>query len=152
MTKLQAIREFVALALGEQKVVIARDKFDDGNYAMDIDNNYPRVKLPDNLGAEMDEGDRIFRKDFIERCPMAKGFANITLTLLHECGHWATRSVFDCIEYDRMVKEAYCQTMYMAIPWEHLATEWAICWLYTPINRKIAKAFERNYFNQRGAK
>ena len=31
-----------------------------------------------------------FRKDFVSRCPMGRGFANITLTLLHELGHQET--------------------------------------------------------------
>ena len=147
MTKLQAIRIFTAYVLGE-RVTIARDKFDDGNFAMDVADKTPRLKLPRDLNLVYDDADRLFRKDFTERCPKAKGFANITLTLLHECGHWATRSVLDVVEYDKAVQKAYCQTMYMDIPWERLATEWAICWLHCPANRKIAKFFEKQYFGR----
>ena len=147
MTKLQAIRNFTQFVLGE-KVTIARDRFDESNWAMDIVNTNPRIKLPKDLNAELDESDRIFRKDFTERCNLAKGFSYITLTLLHECGHWATRSVLDIVEYDKAVQTAYTQEMYMAIPWERLATEWAICWLNCPANRKKAKAFEKEYFGR----
>ena len=145
MTKLQAIRKFMEFVL-EEKIVIARDRFEENNYGMDIVNPIPRVKLPKSFDSTPDEVDKAFRKNFIERCPLAQGFSSITLTLLHECGHWATRSVMDMIEYDKMHWQAYTQEQYMAIPWEHLATDWAICWLYSPVNRKIAKAFEKDYF------
>ena len=148
MTKLQAIRAFMNYVLGE-KIVIANDKFDNSNFAMDIINPVPRVKLPKNLTFAPDKEDKIFRKDFIERCPMARGFSSITLTLLHECGHWATRSIMDIVEYDKMKYNANTQEEYMSIPWEHLATEWAICWLHSPVNRKMAKAFEQFYFGHR---
>ena len=145
MTKLQAIRQFTSDVLGEP-VTIARDKFRCSNYAMDITNPTPRIKLPIVLGLKPDEDDKLFRKDFTTRCPIAHGFSHITLTLLHECGHWATRSVMNIIEYEKMRDKAETMEEYMAIPWEHLATEWAICWLHCPANRKIAKEFERNYF------
>ena len=145
MTKLQAIRKFMGFVLDEQ-VVIAREKFSDSNFGMSISNPVPRVKLPYNLNFIPDEVDKAFRRDFVNRCPLARGFSSITLTLLHECGHWATRSVMDVVEYDKMHWQAYTQEQYMAIPWEHLATDWAICWLYAPINRKISKAFEKDYF------
>ena len=145
MTKLQAIRWFMTSVL-EEKIIIARDKFDNYNFGMDMINPTPRVKLPQDLNAVPDECDKAFRKNFVSRCPLAQGFSSVTLTLLHECGHWATRSVLDMIEYDKMHRKAYSQEEYMEIPWEHLATEWAICWLYSPVNRKIAKEFEENYF------
>lgn len=145
MTKLQAIRNFTTMVLGEP-TAIARDKFESTNFAMDVVNSSPRLKLPKTLEFKSDKSDKAFRKDFISRCPSAQGFSNITLTLLHECGHWATRSVIDIVEYDKMTTIAYTQEMYMAIPWEILATQWAICWLLCPANRKIAKNFEREYF------
>lgn len=148
MTKLQAIKDFCSFVCND-KVTIARDKFYDNNWAMDIANKNPRLKTPKIIVDKADMEDKIFRKNFVERCPKAQGFAHITLTLLHECGHWATRSVFDVIEYHKAVQNAYCQTMYMDIPWERLATEWAICWLQCPENRKVAKAFEHNYFRHR---
>lgn len=145
MTKLQAIRNFVNFVTGDH-VTIARDRCEDGNWAMDISNSNPRLKLPKAFDMPYDLSDRAFRKDFVERCPIAQGFSHVTLTLLHECGHWATRSVMNIIAYDTEVAKAYTQELYMQNPWEMLATQWAICWLLDPINRKQAKAFERAYF------
>lgn len=145
MTKLQAIRHFTTFVLSE-KVTIARDRFTGSNFGMGILSNTPRLKLPDSLDYPPDECDKAFRKDFVERCPLARGFSSITLTLLHECGHWATRSIIDIVEYEKWHVRAESQEEYMKIPWEHLATEWAICWLHSPANRKVAKAFEREYF------
>lgn len=145
MTKLQAIRHFTTFVLSE-KVIIARDRFMDSNFGMGIMTESPRLKLPASLDYQPDECDKAFRKDFVERCPLARGFSSITLTLLHECGHWATRSIFDIVEYEKWDERAESQEEYMKIPWEHLATEWAICWLHSPANRKVAKAFERAYF------
>lgn len=145
MTKLQAIRFFMSFVL-EEKITIAKDKFEDSNFGMDIFNSNPRVKLPRNLNFKPDECDKAFRKNFIKRCPLAQGFSSITITLLHECGHWATRSIMNIVEYEKMHQQIHSQEEYMEIPWEHLATEWAICWLYSPVNRKIAKVFEKEYF------
>ena len=68
---------------------------------------------------------------------------------MHECGHWATRSVMSGWEYDKAVAQVHSQKEYMKIPWEHLATEWAICWLASSFNRKMAKKFEKDYFEYR---
>lgn len=145
MTKLQAIRHFTTFVLSE-KVTIARDRFMGSNFGMCILSSNPRLKLPDSLDYPLDEYDKAFRKNFVERCPLARGFSSITLTLLHECGHWATRSIIDIVEYEKWNKRVTSQEEYMEIPWEHLATEWAICWLHSPANRKAAKAFEKAYF------
>ena len=145
MTKLQAIRWFMQQVLSEP-TTIAKNRFQEFNFGMDIINPTPRLVLPSNLDSKPDEVDRIFRKDFVTRCPLAKGFSNITITLLHECGHWETRSIMDIITYDKMKNEARGMKEYIAIPWEHLATEWALCWLSSPYNRKCAKQFERKYF------
>ena len=145
MTKLQAIRKFCSFVCGEP-IVIAKDKFDDGNWGMSISNKFPRLKIPANLTCCIDEQDKFFRQNFIERCPLARGFSYVTLTLLHECGHWATRSVVDLVEYSKWEKKATTQDEYMKIPWELIATDLAICWLNCPANRQIAKDFEKSYF------
>lgn len=145
MTKLQAIRWFMKEVL-EEPITIARNKMEVFNFGMDIIHPNPRLVLPKNLNSKPDEVDKMFRRNFISRCPLAQGFSNITITLLHECGHWATRSIMDIVTYDKMKTKACDMEDYMAIPWEHLATEWAICWLSSPINRKYAKEFERKYF------
>ena len=47
---------------------------------------------------------------------------------------------------DKWDKKTTDQIEYMKIPWELLATDWAICWLNCPANRQLAKDFERDYF------
>lgn len=145
MTQLQAIRWFMKSVLCEP-VTIAKNKMSDFNFAMDISGLTPRIILPNDLHWKSDEIDKMFRRNFISRCPLAQGFSNITIVLLHECGHWETRSIMDAVTYDKMKNKVKGMEDYMAIPWEHLATEWAICWLSSPINRKYAKEFERKFF------
>ena len=93
-----------------------------------------------------DEQDKDFRKDFTTRCPLAKGFSDVTLTILHEFGHWFNRNVMNIVVYDAMVQDETAN--YFANPYEVLATQWAICWLLCPANRKIAKAFEKHFFGR----
>ena len=148
MTKLQAIRIFTNL-VSDDKVIITREKCEGTNFAMGIGDKQPRLKLPKNLNAPYDMGDKLFRKSFTDRCPIAKGFSTITLALLHECGHWHTRFVVNPSVYTEMVEQVVTHEEYFNIPYERLATEWAICWLSSPINRKIAKWFEGWYFGHK---
>lgn len=100
-----------------------------------------------------------FRKDFVSRCPMAKGFANVTLTLLHELGHQETNvgvwSVQDRNTAEAKLAERFekgeidrhqLQVEYFRFPDETLATNWAIEWLKDAEHRKIAKLFEKEFF------
>jgi hypothetical protein len=144
MTKLQAIREFINCVAGEH-VAIARERCDCGNWAMDIDSSTPRLILPKDFEYR-DELDKEFRKDFTTRCPLAKGFSDVTLTILHEFGHWFNRNVMNIVVYDAMVQDETAN--YFSNPYEVLATQWAICWLLCPANRKIAKAFEKHFFGR----
>lgn len=147
MTKIQAIREFATFVLNEY-VTIARNRCTDNNWAMDIMNKTPRLMLPIELDLPLDESDKAFRKDFIERCPIAVEFSDVTLTILHECGHWATRAVMDIVEYDKDVALAYTDELYMTNPWEILATQWAICWLLSPVDQEQAHKFEEHYYGR----
>lgn len=141
MTRLQAIRKFGNFLAGE-KIIIARDRCSEGNWAMDITNTIPRLKVPKDLDYT-DEEDRMFRADFIVRCPIAKDFSDITLTILHEFGHWYTRNVMDVIVYNEIIQR---EDDYFTNPYEILATQWAICWLLCPANQQVAKSFENEYF------
>ena len=146
ITKLRAIRLFMNTIVGQQ-VIFTRERFEGSNMAMGIWDNVPRLKLPSKIDHPFDEMDKEFRRDFIKRCPMAQGFATITLELLHECGHWKTREVINSVIYNRQVEKVDNQKDYMMIPYEHLATDWAIAWLQNPANRGLAKFFERLYFH-----
>ncbi len=100
-----------------------------------------------------------FTFDFRRRCSIGKGFTGITLSLLHEMGHFATEKKCkkDNPDYDRSwaIFEAQCvaktdkelnEKYYFHLPDETYATEWAIEWLKDAEHRKIAKAFERKFF------
>ena len=100
-----------------------------------------------------------FRKNFESFCPSARGFANVTIYLLHELGHCYTEDDVEEVEpeYDReealMMGQFLCSTKEEWNDWyynfmvdEKLATEWAINWLSDPEHRKIAKAFEKKFF------
>lgn len=138
MTKLQAIRAFADYLAGEH-VIIPKQR---GDWQMSLGDPKPRLTLPKNPN-HSDEADKLFRKDFIARCPLARGFANVTLSILHEMGHHFNREI--AIFADKL--EGDTQEEHMRLPHEIVATDWAIAWLQDPNNRKIAKAFERAYFN-----
>ena len=140
MTQLQAIRNFASKVAGTH-VTIARSRDD---WAMDLsDLRHPRIFLPQDLN-QYDTDDKLFRAFFIERCPLAQGFANVTISILHELGHW-----FNPIEYLISDVDAYNSALgvdHFFLPCELIATDWAVEWLQDKAHRKMAKAFERIYF------
>ena len=98
-------------------------------------------------------GAKMFRADFVERCPMAKGFASVTLSLLHELGHFSSQQDFDGYDRDAVLKEMaekfpieMINFIYFMLPDEMSATDWAIEWLSDPEHRKTAKKFEKEFF------
>lgn len=105
-----------------------------------------------NIEEEWSKGHYQFTKDITERCSLTKGFASITLTLLHELGHLSSQQDFD--GYDRFEELEKIGKLpkwernpaYFKLPDEKSATDWAIGWLQNPNNRKIAKAFEKEFF------
>lgn len=137
MTKLQAIRKFADYAAGEH-VIIAR-----GDWAMSMLDSKPRLYVPQDL-MKNDEDDKLFRLDFIARCPLGKGFANITLSILHEIGHHFNRESF--ITTDSEQYDASTGYWHFMLPCEMDATDWAIEWLQDSQHRKIAKQFEKDFF------
>lgn len=144
MTQVQLIRNFASEIVGVP-VIIARERDDWGMSLADIHLNKPRLILPRDL-TKNDEGDKEFRKDFVRRCPIAKGFSNITISILHELGHW-----FNPKEYLETDPDEYNNAIgwwHFTLPCEIVATDWAIAWLQDPKNRKKAKAFEREFFRK----
>lgn len=108
-----------------------------------------------NFGTLEDKQTRETYKNFIERFPSGRGFATITLILLHEIGHaYHPRSSFENYDKEKAMEEIYeiantqveRQKLYMKLPDEYAATEWAIDWLKDPEHRKIAKRFEKQFF------
>ena len=103
-----------------------------------------------------DIGGKLFRKDFVSKCAMAKGFSDVTISLLHEVGHKMTdkdiptdyRRSTALREISENCSDPYevCARYFSLID-ESLATNWAINWLSDPENRKIAKDFEKKFFS-----
>lgn len=142
MNRIQLIREFASNIAGV-RVVIPSQRDDWGMSLSAIHLGIPYLILPRNLN-QNDEGDKMFRKDFVRRCPLAQGFSNVTLSILHELGHW-----FHPQEYLDSDPEEYSNAIgwqHFALPCEIIATDWAIEWLQDPNNRKVAKKFEREFF------
>lgn len=124
---------------------------------------------PEDYGAETIEihynieelfyrGSKQFRENFVRQCPIAKGFADITLAMLHELGHHEVAEIIeeDYKDYNREarikdIREELPRELvnyaYFLLPDEMLATKWAIQWLEESAeNRKIAKQFEKEFF------
>ena len=139
MTKLQAIRKFADYVAGEHVIC----SYEMNEWAMAMWDSKPRLMLPRNLLTN-DEDDKLFRIDFIARCPLAQGFASVTLSILHEIGHHFHREEY--IFSDPREYNAATGHWHFLLPCEIVATDWAIEWLQDPEHRKVAKQFERNFF------
>ena len=138
MTKLQAIRKFADFVAGEH-VICTRDE----DWAMSMADSKPRLLVPYDLDKN-DDGDKLFRFDFVVRCPLARGFANVTLSLLHEIGHHFNRESYITTDSDQY--DASVDYWHFMLPCEMDATDWAIEWLQDPEHRRVAKQFERDFF------
>ena len=124
--------------------------------------DYPLVEIGYNLDQLYEGTITSFRKHWMKKYPMIKGFSNATLAILHELGHWEMHdeTCQYCTWEDRVnmmeevgekmkqgefgVNEA--NELYFDFFDEAVATEWAMMWLSEPENRKIAKAFEKKFF------
>lgn len=93
-----------------------------------------------------------FRETCTSRSPVCKGFANITLILLHELGHFSSQQDFEDynreeeIEFLNSIPHEIASMMYFLLPDEMSATDWAVEWLQDAEHRRIAKAFEKKFF------
>lgn len=129
---------------GTKQGFCAIDCFDEPTEFFEIGYNF------DSLSCK---GDKQFREHFVNLCPMGKGFASITLSLLHELGHFSTNQEIE--GYDRELELEFLHRTiprevrnyaYFMLPDEMAATLWAIEWLKNKENRKLAKAFEKKFF------
>lgn len=136
-------------------------------YCVRDDNADPEVIIFYNFEELFCKGSKEFRQDFTRRCPAAKGFADVTIAILHELGHAATNFDDDLANFNRSAALDELETKWMAthkkgergfnfeyfkMPDETAATDWAIKWLQNPEHRKIAKAFEKQFFSCFAAK
>ena len=119
---------------------------------------YEELDIYYNLDELFAESSKIFRAYWVERCPMLKGFSDITISLLHELGHLETneeirpefpvamREIALMGIEERFDNDLDRNRFYFALPDEKAATEWAIKWLSDAENRKKAKKFEKKFF------
>ena len=109
------------------------------------------------IGYNFDElwskGSFQFAQNFYSRCPMGRGFASVTLAILHELGHFHSQQNFEGYDRELALKNIsenfapqFANFEYFKLPDEKSATDWAIEWLSHPENRKIAKRFEKKFF------
>lgn len=125
------------------------------SYDLEDEKKYFRIGVNIDEFCSICKGDQQFRSDFVSRCLKAKGFANITLSLLHELGHFETHFMefknYNRIKELTLLREQYSEETinfaYFRLPDETAATNWAINWLDSAENRKKAKAFEKKFFS-----
>lgn len=141
MTQLQAIKWFADF-VADEPVIVAPT----GEWSMLLYDRHPRLTIPFDLDAK-DEDDKLFRIDFIQRCPMGRGFADVTLSILHEIGHHFHREEYIFMTNIKEYNEAKGSD-HFKFPCEIVATDWAIEWLQDPLHRKVAKEFERDFFGR----
>ena len=111
-----------------------------------------------NFNELFEDSSKLFRACWTQIFPRFKGFADITISLLHELGHLETHNkiretysvedrIFDLIDIEGTAKsKEMANAMYFMLPDEKAATEWANEWLSNPEHRKLAKAFEKKFF------
>lgn len=120
-----------------------------------IENKNLKILVPNWKKADFTKDDcgKAFRKDFVTRCVLARGFSDVTLSLLHEIGHAMTKAFVppmtaEIKEYNKKVENLeMCDVypLYFNLTNEHMATDWAIEWLKVAENRRIAKEFEKKF-------
>lgn len=126
---------------------------EDGFAVCPIEKDDPEFHFFYNLDKLYSRGHKQFAQDFFARCPMGRGFASITITILHEIGHMNAQQDFEGynrIEAIRELKNNFPRETinfeYFKLPDEKAATDWAIEWLSRPENRRKAKEFEKKFF------
>ena len=126
-------------------------------YISDEDETFRIGYDKEDIACNFYPGHSDFSVNIYSRCPMTRGFANITLALLHELGHIATNDSledWDATKRTERMKEISEQFKtrreinfaYFKMPDETAATDWAIDWLQDSEHRKMAKAFEKKFF------
>lgn len=118
-----------------------------------VEKDEPEFHFFYNLDELYSKGSKQFAQDFFARCPMGRGFASVTITILHEIGHMNAQQKFEGynrIEAIRELEKNFPRETinfeYFKLPDEKAATDWAIEWLSHPENRRKAKEFEKKFF------
>ena len=128
-------------------------------YGMCINNDLPNHTIYYNFEQLKTKPINYFRTSWSAVDPIIKGFADVTIALLHELGHLHTQDDVllsgystqdknrDCDEITKTVQDLKdANQRYFSLKDEMTATMWAIDWLHNAKNRKMAKAFEKKFF------
>ena len=167
---LNAMRRFIAAALDENGYAdeVDEDGYYTGNmvfpeihfqkdyeFAAFVNVRVMELRFAYCYDDLMEEDQQAFRRECIRRNKHAQDFADITLTLLHELGHFETRKLVP-VEFDRDEALAAIDdnlpmdkqnALYFCMVDEALATDWGMDWLREERNRKIARDFEKKFFS-----
>lgn len=163
-----AMREFINNAssltycCGAKKSHIAMKKdtsFAALVYNAQINSDLPNHTIYYNFNELKSEQIKNFRACWTAVDPILKGFATITITLLHELGHLHTQDDVLALGYTEKERKAEWEKIsktikdiieanqyYYLMTDERTATMWAIDWLHNAENRRMAKAFEKKFF------
>lgn len=132
----------------------------DNSFSIQFSNNFNHFTVNYTLDWH-DSVHTAFRAYFTKDSAIGKGFSTATLSFLHELGHYYTRyDVPSNYEHNyelyKRMRDHRAEFMaspaewntkyYFSLPDEALATNWANEWLKDAEHRKIAKAFERQFF------
>jgi len=144
-------KRFSETEVTEFKATCRMVRIEENNFCAFLsDKGDPIFRIGYNLNSLSNK--KAVRKTFTSRSSVCHGFANITLALLHELGHFSSQQEFE--DYDREEEMAFLRSipaefarpMYFLLPDEMSATDWAVEWLQDAEHRKIAKAFEKKFF------
>ena len=120
--------------------------------------DWSELAITYNFDELYDNSAKLFRAYWAERYPLIKGFADITISLLHELFHLEVndeiRKTFTYDDrklalyalYDAPMSNEERNRIYFGLPDEAAATEGAIKWLSVKENAKKAKKFEKEFF------
>ncbi len=90
------------------------------------------------------DNDPLFHNYCVALSPIATCVSDLTLTVCHECGHYATRAIYDTPqaneEYEQLCAAITDPRDYYDLPAEHAATAWALAWIET--HQEIVRQFE----------
>lgn len=128
-------------------------------YGMCINSDLPNHTIYYNFEQLKTKPINYFRTSWSAVDPIIKGFADVTIALLHELGHLHTQDDVLLSGYSTQDKNKDCDEItktaqdlkdanqrYFSLKDETIATMWAIDWLHNAENRRMAKAFEKKFF------
>ena len=139
------------------KILVKQDSYFSAE-SIDSTLEWEELTITYNFDELWDESAKLFRAYWSKRYPLTKGFADITISLLHELSHLIVndeiRKTFSyedralamsAIDIQAQNYEEKCN-LYFGMPDEKAATEWGLNWLAIHENAKKAKAFEKEFF------